>query len=668
MPDLSNWHLKYELRVLTAAEWGIDNLRFSFTSGGLDQCTFSMPGMAFDAARVFAYGASITIFKADEDGALTRWFQGEVIKPKVKGGHEEFQQYVLVGVWFALQETVYQQEWGFYLAKDGALQKGFTSHLVLNGTADGISLITTQQQITAVLNYILNQLGGVLQIGTLSLTALYPPIEEVFDLPAAEVILRQLKFHPEAVISWDYTEDPPKLSIQRYADLPSVDLAYPPEIEDAETYVEEVELDSREDLQRPAVAIKYEVRTTVDGRDRLQVLSDIYPDGKTGRERGSLPSTVKLSGGRRTSLSASIVTQAIPADLTDASALDWWKQKFPESLGDSRVTGIEIIETSRQIVNADGTKTKIDGVDAFGLPFELVAGQIADWMSEHAQREEVTIKCRFSQYDGDPQQNATLRAVTDEKVLVRAITTTDLETGDYFGGEDVEELGDPIPIGLAKALYDQLQILHYSGTFKLIEKELSGRVRPGMVVNIKGGRPEWETMKALVQQVEESAATGETLVTVGPPDHLSVQNIIDLLKVNRFRSRTSAPGAQADGSLEGFEGGALGRQTANADRAPGGEMYQLLTIKSGDRTIILDGVTGAATFKAGNVTVRVEMIGGSIKLSDASHSGRSITLDLADCVGGNADRALSIQETNVCEKVNGVDVTKKMLVLRSASY
>lgn len=663
MADLPDWQITYNGTTKSASEWGVENLTFSFVSQGLDQCSFSLPTVAFDDARVFAYGAVIEISKVVGADA-TKWFRGEIIKPKVKGDPQsESQQYVVAGPWFILQEIVYQQGWKAY-ASNGTSRQEYTSHAVLN---EGI---TTQAQILDVMNYVIAQLGAVLQVGDIALTALFPPVEEIVDMPAAEVILRQLRFHPEAVIWWDYTVNPPRVNIGKYENLTAVDLKVPPAVASNDAYVEGIELDSREDLRRPCVAIKYEVRTSIDGAERLDIVPDIYPGGKTGRERGALPATVRLSGGKLTSLKAEIVSQLLPDDLSDASAVDWWKQKFPESLGDPRVSGIEIIETGRVVVSADGTKRPVDNINGpVALPYELVAGQWAEWMNGEAQREEVTIKCRLLRYDKPPSEpGAILRASTDGQLFTRAITTTTLPSGLYSAGLHVDEFGDPLIIGLAKAIYDQLQPTFYTGTFKLVEEELTGRVRPGNVINIKGGRAEWEMMRAMVLQVDESAATGETLVTVGPPDHLTIQAIVELLKVNRVRQRNSIRGAQGSGALSVGADGSLGKQLANGDRAPGGEIYRYLTVVAGDRIAKFDPGTGIATFEGGGVRVQIDMVGGSMTMTDAAHAGRSISLALAACVGGNADRALSIQETNVCEKVNGVDVTKKMLVLRSPSY
>jgi hypothetical protein len=81
---------------------------------------------------------------------------------------------------------------------------------------------------------------------------------------------------------------------------------------------------------------------------------------------------------------------------------------------------------------------------------------------------------------------------------------------------------EPAPMGLAGQYYASLLNAPWQGTITLRERECSGLVRVGKVVNLQGGHSSWANMRALVQEVSESLLTGETVIAFGPPAHLRV--------------------------------------------------------------------------------------------------------------------------------------------------
>jgi hypothetical protein len=665
MPD-ATWQVEYRGLGNSLEKWGIENLEITFTSQFSDQVTFALPKVPFDADRVFAYGETIRVLK---DGK--QWFVGRIIKPRFfAGAQREHQEYTAVGPWWVLEQSVFEQAWGNWINGNNQKQTNYTSHLVLNGTADGVSLVNTGDQIRSALQWLLDGVDpDPFQIGEVTLNIL-PPVDEARDLAVAEVIRKQMRWHPDAVGWFDHSATPPKFNCKKYAELTPITLRIPPS---KDATVSEVTLESREDLIRPAVIINYEVRATINDEEKLSVLRDAWPLNATGRDLGSGVTTLDLQGAKITTLSAPLQSRDIPNDLKAATSLDWWKTQIPE-LGVPEAIGVEILDADRLWIDDDGIGRQFsqnsggDGLPT-ALPYELMWGQVTEWMPGIAQKERITIKVRFSRYDSDPStnQNAKRRASV-EKVFTKDITSTNLPSGVYTGPRTIEQRADPIPIGLAKALYDAMQILHYSGSFKLTEQEVSGSVRPGMVVNLEGGRAEWGQMKALVQQVTESVATGETTITVGPPERLGISDLIELLKVNRTRTRNSPPGAQADGLLSDGGGGALGKHSPNSDRAPGSSIYSYLTIESNGNTAKFSPAEGFATFEGGGIVVKIDMAAGSITMTDSAHPNRLLALELARCFGGNADRVVRIQETFVCVTENGQKVQKRQLALVSDVY
>ena len=46
-------------------------------------------------------------------------------------------------------------------------------------------------------------------------------------------------------------------------------------------------------------------------------------------------------------------------------------------------------------------------------------------------------------------------------------------------------------------------------------------------------RPEWADMRAVIQEVVEDLDSGRTIYTVGPPEHLGPQDMIELQRCYR---------------------------------------------------------------------------------------------------------------------------------------
>ncbi len=86
---------------------------------------------------------------------------------------------------------------------------------------------------------------------------------------------------------------------------------------------------------------------------------------------------------------------------------------------------------------------------------------------------------------------------------------------------------------MAAQLLEAFSTPHYQGTVSILEDECSGDRGLGNVLNLTGGRPEWGTMKAVIQQMTEDLDTGRTTYTVGPPEHLGPQDLIELQRCDR---------------------------------------------------------------------------------------------------------------------------------------
>src|SRR6266581_2437251 len=301
------WSLLYGGAEKSFWEWGLNQLTRSLVSQDVDKVSFVADGAAIDSAQLFDYGKTVTIKK---DGIP--WFVGRVITiPRQGSGRAESLRYELAGPWYYLQNIIYQQTWVSYLNNQKQPSQ-FTSHLLLNVNPANGAIVTTGAQILAALNHALAiiaadpapKAGLPFQIGAVT-PALYPALDEVRDMTCAEVIRKQLRWHPDAVIWFDYTTTPPTLNCKRLVELGAVNFQLPTDATIAAGLVPSVSAVSvtpRFDLQRPSVAIKYEKKTTVNNIDFLSVVTDIWPIGKSGQEINALIATIDLQGAKITTV------------------------------------------------------------------------------------------------------------------------------------------------------------------------------------------------------------------------------------------------------------------------------------------------------------------------------------------------------------------------------
>jgi len=86
-----------------------------------------------------------------------------------------------------------------------------------------------------------------------------------------------------------------------------------------------------------------------------------------------------------------------------------------------------------------------------------------------------------------------------------------------------------VPDALAQRYYDAFKVLQYSGRLVVQASEPDMSWHPGDAVRISGGLSEWSTMRAQVQSVSHDLLDGSTSLEFGPPDHLGLNDLVELL-------------------------------------------------------------------------------------------------------------------------------------------
>jgi len=185
---------------------------------------------------------------------------------------------------------------------------------------------------------------------------------------------------------------------------------------------------------------------------------------------------------------------------------------------------------------------------------ELRRGSVTSWMTEdqsiYAAHVTVTVVIQYTGNDPVVLQwftSAPVQLLTRNYDLI----VTNGETGTYTQLSS-EKPSEPIPVGLAKIIYDGLSVLHYDGTISTTEPECSGLVSPGNVLNLTGGaNAGWAAMNAQINEVTENVDAGKTTIRVGPPKHLSASQLVDWIRAIRGKIQSWHLTQQQTGQVAG---------------------------------------------------------------------------------------------------------------------
>ena len=481
----------------SVAAWGLCEVTRERINQEPDVVTFRAEATLSDADPIFAPGSTVRIF---QNG--TPWFYGRVVQvPGRASANEDDQFYRLAGPWWHLDNIVFQQAWLTTNGTAVALIPTNKSRLVLGQAADG-SKLATGAAILEVLSYAITR-GAPMTVGAVTPNAI-APYAEALDLSCGEVIRNFLRWTPDAMAAFDYATTPyPTLSIHLRADAATLTLpAYGAPISG-------LELTPRNDLQVPAVVLKFEQTNDIENDTFTSLIVQPAPPTATGDELGAMVMTLDLSGARATYQQQPVQTAPIPQSDTTPGVVDWWQAKFPW-LTDFADTDMNVVSGTQSVTLEDAAN--YPGVAVSDVPNELQRGSIAVWMDLIAAPLMVSATMQFTGAATD-ESSAVFDAM-NQRILYTRVMGTNAETQTYSRLTS-ETAAEPVPEGLAQALYAALSVLQYDGVLELTEQECSGLGAPGLLLSLSGGRAEWATMAAQIQRVEEKLDLGQTKITVG---------------------------------------------------------------------------------------------------------------------------------------------------------
>lgn len=548
----------------TLAERKINTVRIHARSQAQDILTFRMVRDAADDPE-FGYGDIISLKRN-----ATQVFYGKVVTlPRAASAKNEDHVYRVAGPWWWLDEITFQTAWKHYEA--GQLQTQYKSRAILGQDAAG-----GRQTIAGVIGEVLAfaiSAGAPIQIGSTGPGAQFP-FDEVVDLTCGEIIRRVLRWAPDYVAYFDHSTTPPTFHCRARSSLGRVTV----NLDGGR--VGDYEVVERSDLRTPAVVIFYEFAewNEVDdeygqfAEERTQV--DAYPSGSSGRAPGSIVATVELATGEVTYVTQTLDVVEIPETLTVA------ENQTSEANDRARAWWTGHVEWLRRL--GAGDYQIHDVARASSLQNEIVSGQIMEWMTGGEEEDLVEALIDFVVRDDD---DVIVKREKNVPVTVKMRVTD--ATGGFYPRIATVEDRESVPTGVAQAFYNSVNSLGYSGFAKLRAADSFTALNLGYKLCLSGGAAAWESMDAAIQELVHEVDTGSTTITFGPPEHLTIQDLVERLRANRqrnktvhFLSRTSGKNTKARSTVP------LGDAPSMKNSSSGAGKTTKLRIDAGDGSII----------------------------------------------------------------------------------
>ena len=429
----------------------------------------------------------------------------------------------------------------------------------------------TRQQIIEALNWAQNVYsemnGGALPF-TFQDSDITPAVDlassDVKDQMCSEIIKNQLGISPDAVTWFDYSQTPPALKIMQRGFNPSVIVTETIGAANAPYTYKIVDVDSnatistlsnfktsnihpRYDLIAPVVVVNYEYTGTIQGKGYLTTYRDIYPPDSPRSQVNGLVSTLSMQGaqenGQRANLLITPITNVGTGGYNswDASSptinnqiYQFWSTQS-ELFNDPTVAiwGIEMTprgNSSGQITTNQGSYVPASNFDSY-----IQQGQVADWMNIPTATESLSATVWFTVNGGDAQHLPVTANIT---------TTNYTPTGKQsFYDSSGDTYAEPLPVGVAQAIYESCQQMQYDGSVTFEEEECSSTVSIGNCLCIQDPKqPTWATMDAMIVSVEESLDTGTTDIEFGVTAHRGAADLVQILRALRTRVLILRPG------------------------------------------------------------------------------------------------------------------------------
>ena len=676
----------------TLEAWGIcADFEAEFVSKGKDTITLRTTEPFDTATAQWAWDSSVTIWRdrtaVGTGGSI--YFQGRVgdIKRVAQGGNQHL-HYSLFGPWWLLERLEFEQTRqvfnGFTNPSDatsGATYRTEVMTEVYLGERSDQSYQTNGQQIVEILNWVNecynptkqgNTSGrddsqDVIRIGTID-PAVNIPKTRVNDVYCAEAMVNVLRWSPDCVCFFNYTATPPTLhvrSMDRWDTTTTPPTSSPNlpvvTVNITANQEKEIELSPQYTRQRAGVIIKYKRTDMVDNSPWPAVYTDKYPPSITDYTPDVSRHTIDLQGATATTVHAQIAVSPLAAALSadSASRAAFWRS-VDRTLQEPSIDPTTIVAAMASATLDDGTN-----IDTTLYPNVLTSGQIADWTTGiRWVAGTLAADISYQQYVPNADGTRTSIPVTNgKKTIHQRVIFTNASTGPYSAISSLSS-GDPVPSGVAEAVYCSISRLQYAGRITLVAAQLSTTPGLGNALSLIGPANTYSGL--LIQSTHSRPHYGELIVTYGPSSRLDAPELVELARVGRLRTTYAMPSGRASGQATTAGDVTLGAATAKENTQHGTGAYSLWS--TGFDQPNSNGSRTNAKLDAQNEEIVIERVDssgaplpyptGRIALPLANTEGFHLTIGrmhFTDADSGDAQRCLILHSPPIDDNQDGAD-------------
>lgn len=472
-----NWSIKISEETFNLSDIGATSCVLTLKSLACDELHISIPKQNFASIN-----QHVELFLDD-----SRKFAGSCcdVSASITGSREIF-TYTFKNAWLDLQEMPFLQEWLCVNMSDTEFRP---FNLLKSKNLFGLNYdgerVNSASHIAEIINYA-SKNGISISLGDCEASTQFPSYESR-DLTCEQALLKILKWSPDIISYFDYTQNPPALNLKKRSQLPEKN---PPIGK-----IKSLNYAPCRDLQVENVNIIYERTHTIDGETYSSFESDTYPSSGNANLKNCLSFTVELSGKKSNTL-----IQKIEAEKIEIDSPDWWKNKAPF-----------LNEYEGCIISVDNVKR------VSSLPRELISGTVMEWMLKSVERDIITAD--VSIYKDNSK-------ILTKKITIKLIATD--ASNQTYSNVSVTQYSEPTPVGVAKSLYESLCDLQYKGSMGLIDEDGENYLASKL-------KMEGKFENAVVYESRLDLFSRNLTLNFGPQKYLQGADFVELYRIPKGR-------------------------------------------------------------------------------------------------------------------------------------
>lgn len=536
---------------------------------GIATATLSLLSLAADQLRLsttralgqapLAYGDTVRLTRRLATGEETL-FAGKVASVRAAADAIHHTHDILVlGPWKDLEQIVYKQPATLYDATSGATIRDYASRVILSGGG-----ATVAQALADVVAYAAANGAPLAATPECSAIAMVLPRDEQEGLTCAGAIRRLLRFMPDATATFDYAQTPPKLVFRRATQTLSL----------AGCRAAAVNLAALRDRAIDRVEIEIYRTHDIDGTSRVPLERLRYPADPTAWAEGAsacntLSVPMEMDGRSVAYEKARIETEKLPENLgiNLFTAEKLWLQRHIEDLTDNIFTwpdDVEVTYKTRRFLRVNDAGEAVyeekEGAAALVQFPRMALSAIPHWVDTSA---EATVTVRFPR----KAESRTIGGVsydigeTEDEIHTLTFTACSKESGNYRRVAEAVS-AEVCPASLPEQLWASWHNVFMEGALTLWVQGDEPLPKVGDAVT---GYPGEEAGTLALVQGLTLGDGGQLELTLGPPEHLSPYDLVELLR--GFRSRR--PAVHADSQESGIDPSGVDTGAATAKKSSG---------------------------------------------------------------------------------------------------